>query len=184
VNDLGTLLRMVQHKQGTTAENNATYRYALRMGSLHIDSIKDLVKREVPRLSERYFRNVRYDHAAGKAREAQKMIRDPRLAQVIGIARNKFAGHYDNDYFARALNFLDRGDLMELPNRSIHFNVCDVLFDQVLAHESHSAFKMEEIGASVEAALRAMLDLQEALITVANALVFALYEDAQGVLRA
>lgn len=183
VNDLGTLIRMIQHKQGTTAEINATYRYALRMGALHIEAIKTLVKDEVPRLARRYFKAARFEEARERAKEAQQLIRDPRLSQVIGFARHKFAGHYDNDYFVRGLRLLDRGDLMELPASSVHFDVCDILFDQVLAHESHSAYKLNEVIDSVGAALEAMMDLQRALVTVGNALVFALHDDAQGLLH-
>jgi hypothetical protein len=183
VNDLGVLIRMVLHKQGTTVEKNATYRYALRYGALHIHEIRELAKVQVPRLARRYFTSVRYQGALAEAENLKDLIKDARLEKVTTFARKRWAAHYDKEYFERALSFIDRGDLMELPGRGMHFNVCDILFDQVLAHESHQAFKGEKIEDSVKAALEAILDLQRALITVANALVFALYDHAQGRLR-
>jgi hypothetical protein len=182
VNDLGSLLRMVLHQEGTRAEINGASRYALRMGALHLNEIKKLVKKELPRLTARHFRRSgkAWRSANEKAREVQALIRDERLLQVIGMARQKFAGHYDADYYARALELLDRSDLMELPGRGVHYNVCDILFDQVFAKASHDAYKLENVRKSYEAALRAMLDLQLALLPVVNALVMALYADAEG----
>ncbi len=180
VNDLGTLHRMILHKKGTTPEINATYRYALRMSALHLHAIRKTVKDDLPRLAKRHFRRRAYDKAAKQAAELSGLITDPRLLAVIGIARQKFAGHYDRDYFRRALALIDHGDLMELPGRGVHMNVCDILFDQILASESHREFAMSDIEKSVEAALNAVWDVQERLLPVVNALVFALYADAEG----
>jgi hypothetical protein len=179
-NDLGTLMRMILHKQGTKSENNATYRYAMRMGALHIDSIKRLAKRELPRLVERHFWRKKWAEDRERARKLQELLEDERIAHVIGIARNKFAGHYDREFFEKALSLLDRGDLMELPGVGIHHNVGDILFDQVLARESHIAYKKSEIEDSLQQALNGFMDIQKALLPVVNALVVALYFDAEG----
>jgi hypothetical protein len=180
VNDLGSLLRMVLYKQGSPAEINATYRYAVRMAAVHIESIKLLVRKDLPRLARRHFWRRGWEDAKAKAGELQKLIDDKRLLQVLAIVRHKFGGHYDSEYFVRALKLVDRGDLMELPGRGVHFNVCDILFDQVIAHESHSAYKLDDIDASVEAALNALMGVQQALLPAVTSLVFALYYEAEG----
>ncbi len=182
VNDLGALLRMVVHQRGTPIEIRGANRYALRMGALHLNEIKKLVKNELPRLTKRHFRRSgkAWKEVTEKAREVQALIRDERLLQVIGVARQKFAGHYDHDHFVQALELLDRSDLMELPGRGVHYNVCDILFDQVFAKTSHDVYKLEDVPRSYEAAIESMLKLQLALLPVVNALVMALYADAEG----
>lgn len=180
VNDLGTLLRMIRDKQGTKPENAAAYRYALRMGALHIDSVKRMAKHDLPRLVRRHFWRPPWADAREHSERLSLLLADQRIAAIIGFARNKFAGHYDADYFERALGFIDRGDLMELPGAGMHFNVCDILFDQILAAESHSAYGLTDMVESAGAALNAFMEVQKAMIPVVSALVWALYAEAEG----
>jgi hypothetical protein len=183
-NDLGTMLRMVfgasKRTKWTTAEANGAYRYAFRMGALHLDAIKKIVKRDLPAVVERFGRQRGFANLQTDAEDLQRMLAEPRISQVIAMARHGFAGHYDRERFVEALRLVDDGDLMEIPGRGVHHNACDRLFDVLLANVSHREFAHTDMLESVTSALHAALDIQMKLFPIVQALVVAMSKEGLG----
>jgi hypothetical protein len=179
-NDLDILARMLIEKKEDAAAHGKR-RYALRMTALHLSDVKDLLNhpdfdRVVTRCSRRRgFRDL--PEAARVLRETAN--RGP-LREVMGLARNGYAGHYDPGLFARALAQVESFELMDLPGQGCRHNVVDRLFDISLVEVSHARYRRGDEEESIRAAMNDLLDLHGALIPVVQGLVAGLYAEAEG----
>jgi len=179
-NDLDILARMLIEKKEDAAAHGKR-RYALRMTALHISDIKGLLNhQDFDRVVARCSRRRGFGDLANAARVLREVVNRGALREVMGLARNGYAGHYDAVLFAKALAQVEPSELMDLPSQGCRHNVVDRLFDISLVEVSHSRYRRGDEEESIKAAINDLLDLQGALIPVVQGLVAGLYAEAEG----
>jgi hypothetical protein len=179
-NDLDILARMLIEKKEDEAAHGKR-RYALRMTALHMSDIKGLLNHpDFDRVVARCARRRSLDALPEHAKTLRAAINRGPLGDVMGLARNGYAGHYDAEHFANALAQVESSELMDLPGHGCRHNVVDRLFDISLVEVSHSRYKLKDVEESIVAAMNDLLDLQRALIAVVQGLVAGLYAEAEG----
>ncbi len=179
-NDLDILARMLIEKTEDEAAH-AKRRYALRMTALHLSDVTGLVNHhDLDRLVQRFSWRPCLRSLGEDLKSLRQAINRGPLRQVMGLARNGFAGHYDRALFSKALTQVESWELMDLPGRGVRHNVLDRLFDISLVEVSHARYQRESVEDSIRDAMNDLIDLHGALIPVVQGLVAGLYYEAEG----
>jgi hypothetical protein len=187
-NDLGILFRMMfalikpEGRKGSYREalNDAARHYVVRMGTLHLPDVWQLINSsDYRRVEERVSRRIPQIHNVSE-RFKETINRGPRQYVVAGM-RNSFAGHPDSEAIQQALSIIPPSEMMEIPistdGLGDHFNVTDRLYGAVLVDKAHAKYKKPDAEESARALLNELIDAQLALRSLAGALLAGMYLD-------